>query len=136
MLVLAGIAAYLLDLRRSDIPRVKTTDAAPLAMHRQHHLSCLLTSHTEKLLQDHNDELHGREIVVQQQDLEHRGRLGPSLLSLEDCRWVIGARHVATTILSSESIDRRNCDWQAHAIQFEDGRRSEEHTSELQSREN
>src|SRR5690606_24046517 len=115
MLVLAGIAAYLLDLRRGDIPRVKTTDAAPLAMHGQHHLNCLLTSHSEKLLQDHHDKLHGSEIVVQQQDLEHRRRLGASLLALEDCRWIIGARHVATTILSSESIDRSTAIPQAHA---------------------
>ena len=85
MLVLAGKTADLLDFRRCDIPRVKTTDATPLSMHCKHHLGSLFTSHSEKFLQYDHDEFHWREVIVQQQNLEHRRRLCLGLLTLENC---------------------------------------------------
>src|SRR5690606_1577911 len=59
----------------------------------QHHLGRLLTAHTEELLQNCHDKLHWREVVVEQQHLEHRRRLDTRFPSLENGGGVVPGRH-------------------------------------------
>src|SRR5260221_137540 len=83
MLVLARIVRDLAHLGRGDVARVDAAHAHALAVDFQHHLGCPLPGHAEKLLQHQYDELHRREVVVQQQNLVHRRKFYLRLLCFE-----------------------------------------------------
>src|SRR5512145_78463 len=83
MLVLARVCRDLLHLGGSDVAGIDPADADAFPVHLQHHLGGALPAHAEELLQHHHDELHRRVVVVQQHDLEHRGRLQLAALGLE-----------------------------------------------------
>ncbi|MNC86723.1 hypothetical protein D3C83_23970 [compost metagenome] len=62
-------------------------------MHLEHDLRGLFPAQREKLLQDPDDEIHRRVVVVQQQHLEHRRRLDLGLFRLEDRVFALPIRH-------------------------------------------
>ncbi|CAM2338188.1 hypothetical protein BVIET440_110160 [Burkholderia vietnamiensis] len=74
----------LLNLGRRDVPRIDPTYPSPFAMDLQHDLRGRLAILLEILLDDHDDELHWREVVVEQHHLVHRRRLELLLLAFQD----------------------------------------------------
>ena len=60
------------------------TKSLAACMDVQHHLGGTLVVHSKKRLQHVHDELHGREIVIQQQHLPHWRRANASLDWLDD----------------------------------------------------
>ena len=67
---------YLRYLGFSDVFRVNAAYGRTLIMYLEHDLRRSFLSHRKKSLQYVNDELHGGEIVVQQDHLVQLGRLG------------------------------------------------------------
>src|SRR5688572_5126593 len=94
MLVLSRVCRDLLHLGGGDVARINPAYPDAFAMHLQHHLRGPLAGHGEELLQHHHYELHRRVVVVQQHDLEHRGRLQLAALRLE-YGVVLELRHAA-----------------------------------------
>src|SRR5687768_4098935 len=83
MLVLPRVCRHLLHLGGGDVAGIDPADADAFPVHLQHDLGGALPAHAEKLLQHYHDELHRRVVVVQQHDLEHRGRLQLAALGLQ-----------------------------------------------------
>ena len=74
---------HLLYLGGRHITRENATYPPALDVNLQHDLGSSFAVFIEVLLQDENDEFHGREIVVQQYNLEHLGRLDALRLAFE-----------------------------------------------------
>ena len=75
MLILLCILIHLFRFSFSDVLRINTDYRASLRMYCKHYLCRLLSSHPEKVLQNFNDKLHWRVVIVDQNDLIHRGGL-------------------------------------------------------------
>ena len=65
---------HLIDLGRGDVSGVDAADAAPVVVDLQHDLRRGLEVLVEILLQHHDDELHRRVVVVEQDHLVHLRR--------------------------------------------------------------
>src|SRR5262245_57380973 len=83
VLMLSGVCRDLLHLGRCDVAGIDPAYADALPMHLQHHLGGPFPAHPKKLLQYHHYKLHRRVVVVQEHDLEHRGRLQLAALGLQ-----------------------------------------------------
>ena len=76
MLVLAGEVNNLCDFCFGYFVGIDTTNAYSLSVNMQHDLSRFFAVFAEKSLQNMDDELHRRVVVVEQQNLVHRRLLG------------------------------------------------------------
>lgn len=76
MLMLAGQVHCLSDFGFRDFVRVNTAYADASLMHMKHDLGGILLRAIEEALEDVNDKLHWRIVVVQHQDFVHRWTLG------------------------------------------------------------
>ena len=116
MLVGAGKGADLFDLGRCDILRIDPAHAASFVMDFEHDSSRLFAVFCEKFHQDEDDEVHRREVVVEQQHLvEGRrrqtgtlgGELGRIMLMLFDHARILAAlRESATARCGAEAHAR------------------------------
>ena len=86
MLVLARQIHHLRYLGFRDFVSEDTADPDTTAMHMQHDARRLLSILLEKPLQDVNDELHRRVIIVQHQYFVHGGLLGARARLHDDAR--------------------------------------------------
>ena len=84
VLMLARERQHLFHFRLGEVPGIDAADTHAVTMHLQHHLGRLFTGHREDRLQNGDDEIHGGVIVIEQQHLEHRGRLYATFLRFED----------------------------------------------------
>ena len=98
-----GELLNLSHLGLGDVSREDTTDAHAPGMHMEHDLSGLLPAHMEKEFQNLNDKIHGREIIVEKQDLVFwwRLELGPGLLDGRTRRMFL--IHIRTTHVNANS---------------------------------
>src|ERR1700674_918365 len=107
MLVLSRVCRDLLHFGCRDVAGIDPTHANAFPMHLQHDLRGSLSGHAEKLLYDDHHELHRGVVVVEQHDLEHRGRLQLAALRLQ-CGVVLGLRHSAWSRAVSAPGSRTN----------------------------
>ena len=91
---------HLIDLGRGDLAHIRSAHPHPLAMHLQHHLRGLFPAHRENSLQHDNDKVHRCVIVVQQQHLVQRRRLGSDFLDLEKAAVLLLVAIVAAIALT------------------------------------
>src|SRR5712671_2094685 len=107
MLVLPGVCRDLLHFGRRHVPRIDPADANAFPMHLQHDLRRALAGQTEEFLYHDDHELHRGVVVVEQHDLEHRGRLQLAALRLQ-CGVVLELRHSAWSRAVSAPESRTN----------------------------
>lgn len=81
MLILLRILIHLFRFSFSDVLWINTDNGTPLRVYREHYLCGLFAFHLEKVLQNFDDKLHGRVVIVDQNDLVHRGGLELGLSS-------------------------------------------------------
>ena len=74
MLVVACVSCDLFNLGGRDVARVNATNSPTLGVDFQHDSRRVFSIHPKKPLQNHDNEVHRCEIVVQQQDLVQRRR--------------------------------------------------------------
>lgn len=70
--MLAGIVVDQPDLGLRHILGEDTADPNPARVDVKHHLSGFFLAHAEKVLQHDDDEIHGSEIIIQQDDFVQR----------------------------------------------------------------
>ncbi len=70
--MLAGKIVHLLDFRLRHVAGKNPAHPDAARMYMEHDLGGLFLIHAEKILQNQHDKLHGGEIIIQEQDLEHR----------------------------------------------------------------
>lgn len=92
MLVLSRKIINLANFGFSDIPGVNATNPNPPCVDVKHHLSRLVFIHSEKSLQDVDDELHRGKVIIQQEDLKKRRTLELRfcLLYSQVIVWLVG----------------------------------------------
>jgi len=81
--MLAGKCAHLFNLGRSDVARKDSADTTTFVMNFEHDSRRLFSIERKKTLKNGNDEIHRREIVVQQHHLVHFRRLRLGALCLK-----------------------------------------------------
>jgi len=74
------------NLRLGHFVGENPTDADAVLMHMQHHPRRILTAHVEDALQNMNDKLHGRVVVIEQEHLVERRLFGLRLRLGDDAR--------------------------------------------------
>src|SRR5881394_1924701 len=93
MLMLAGDVEHLIDLCRSDFPRIRAAHPHSFAMHLQHYLRRLFATHREYSLQHHDDKVHWGVVVVEQDNLIQGRGLEACLFGLENAAVLVLNRH-------------------------------------------
>src|SRR5271155_2692018 len=106
MLVLARVVHDLRDLGLGDFVRENPALADAVVMHVQHDLGRFLGILVEERSQDRNHELHGRVVVVQQQNAVHVGSLRLCARASDDCRAVAGRVPGSTRFAGGSRHDR------------------------------
>ena len=84
MLVRPRMRRNLIDLGLGDVAREYARHTRSFIMHFEHDHGGLFQIHVKETLQDLNDEIHGSEIVIEQQNLV-QGRRRAFLYVLEQC---------------------------------------------------
>src|SRR3546814_4830226 len=118
VLVATGKIHDLRHLGLGDLVGEHAADADAAAVDMEHDARGLLPALGEEPFEHVNDELHRSVIVVQHQNLVHRGLLGFRLVLNDDA----GSLALITALMDA-----------THRTECTEGVRSEEHTSELQS---
>ena len=75
---------HLVDLRGGNLSGIRTANSHAFAMHLQHHLRRLFATHGKHSLQHHDDKVHRRVVVVEQNNLVERRGFELGLLDLEN----------------------------------------------------
>ncbi len=90
------------DLGRCDVAWVDTANASSFHVNFEHDLHGTFSVHRKKFLQDENDEIHGSEVVVEQQNRVERGRCELAALRLENgaCLVLFGHDLILTSPLA------------------------------------
>src|SRR3989344_899215 len=107
MLVLLGVRLYLFHFGCCNIPGKYTAYAHAFAMDLEHDLGRTLATQRKEALQDRHDEIHGGVVVVEQQHLEHRWRLGLGTLRLKDGVFTLPGCHAGCLYVLPASIAAR-----------------------------
>ena len=102
--MLAGIVYDLRHFGFRDLVGVDPADTDTPAMYVQHDLRRLFSALAEELLQDVNDELHRRVIVVQHQYLVKRGALGFRARANDDAGRTTTAATAIITVASGAAV--------------------------------
>jgi hypothetical protein len=82
--VLLGVRLYLFHFGCGNISRKYTADTHAVTVNLEHDLGRAFATEGKKPLQNPYDEIHRGVVVVKQQHLEHRWRLGFGTLRLKD----------------------------------------------------
>ena len=86
---LRGADLWEANLRGCNFSCVRSAHSHAFAMHLQHHLGCLFAAHRKHSLQHHDDKVHWRVVVVEQNNLIQRRGFKPGLLDLENVPFLI-----------------------------------------------
>jgi len=84
MLVSPCEGRHLLDLGGRDVTRINPANTASFHVYFEHGLRGLFSVHRKILLQHFDDELHRREVIVEENDRVKRGRCELAALGLKD----------------------------------------------------
>lgn len=91
--MLPGVRADLFDFGRRYVTRINSAYTSTIPMNLEHDLSGLFAAEGKKFLQHYDDKIHGRVIVIQKQNLEHRRRLDLGLFRLQNRAFAMPYRH-------------------------------------------
>ena len=99
MLVFPCKGRNLFNLGGGDVARINTANASSFHVNFEHDLHGTFSVHRKKFLQDENDEIHGSEVVVEQQNRVERGRSELAALRLENgaCLMLFGQDLILTS---------------------------------------
>ena len=92
--MLTGERYHLFDFCGGYIPGINATHSHALTMYLEHDLCRLLAIQQEKLLQNHDHEVHGSVIVIEQHNFKERGSFDLTLLCLNYCTVFYSRRHM------------------------------------------
>lgn len=114
--MLAGECKYLFYFGRGDVARKYSTDPSPVVVNFEHDSRCLFSVQRKKALQNGDDEIHWRVIVVQQHHLVHLRRLQLAALGLKLSAFLNLCSHAFDSIQSDSMC---NTSYKAQSANFQ-----------------
>ena len=96
----------LLNLGRGDVPGKDAAYPHALSVDLEHDSRGTFAIHAEIFLQDDDDEIHRRVIVIQQQDLVHRWRTSPCPLCFQNEIILFSGAHKSILTMRKQSATR------------------------------
>jgi hypothetical protein len=98
MLVRSGDLGDLRHLGCRDVFGIDSTDSPTFSMDLEHDLCCTFRAKSKIVLQDHDDEVHRGEIVIEQNYAPHGRRAGFNGLLFDFCIRFVLDRHAGFNI--------------------------------------